>query len=116
MVTVKAYSKKELAVLYRIDLKTLNRWIIDSNIFKSKYYTTIKLFMPIEVEKIFNTLGKPKEKSYRKSTLAADYGIDVRTLNRWIMANEIFPKKEYQRIHIFKPIEAEKIFKVIGAP
>jgi hypothetical protein len=116
MVTVKAYSKKELAVLYGIDLKTLNRWIIGSNIFEVNYYTNIKLFMPIEVEKIFTALGRPNGNTYRKSTLAADYGVDVRTLNRWIMVNEIFPKKEYQRIHIFKPIEAAKIFEVIGAP
>lgn len=56
-VSVKAYNKKQLAKLYRIDLKTFNCWI-------SKHIDAIGhpvgyIYNPNQVRKIFEIFGLP---------------------------------------------------------
>ncbi len=62
--TTKTYSKTQLADLYKIDVRTLRKWIKNNNALIEElksvgYKIKQRSFTPLQVKTIFKHLGQP---------------------------------------------------------
>lgn len=60
-------SKKELTAMYGVSLFTFKCWIVkakligENRLFETDlHYNSIRLFTPLQIEKIFEALGEPE--------------------------------------------------------
>lgn len=67
---IKAYTKKELRLLYGISRETFNKWLQPIKAFLPHYQPSAKILTPAQVKVIFEHWGEPESDNHDRKTSA----------------------------------------------